>query len=150
MAHTAATLSPRRWIALVRAAVWIVATRAALALLPWRRVSEWFASPDARQGEPDLKRARIDLWAVQAMTRRLLRGRPCLTQALVARRFLRRRGVDTTLRLGATRQGAQLMAHAWLERDGHVVIGGVDSPDTYASFQPAQSAPSTAEETWAD
>ena len=100
-----------------------------------------------------MARARIDRWAVHAVTRRILRGRPCLTQALVARRFLRRHGVETELRLGALLDGSQFRAHAWLERDGHVVIGGVESTQAYTSFRPIQSGPPSPpmeEDEWAE
>lgn len=144
MVQTAASLSAGRWIALARATVWVVGVRAALATLPWRRVSEWFATPGARPGTPDWDRARIDLWAVHAVTRRLLKGRPCLTQALVARRFLRRHGVKTDLRLGAVRDERGFQAHAWLERDGRVVIGGTES--IYTPFRPLR--PASPQERW--
>lgn len=69
--------------------------------------------------------------AVEAVGRRLLGSKPCLTQALVARRMLRQKGIDAILRIGVTKDGHELLAHAWLEREGRVVIGGWMSPARY-------------------
>src|SRR6266540_2459767 len=49
----------------------------------------------------------------------------CLTQALVAHVMLSRRGHPSNLRIGVKRDvHGTFTAHAWLERDGHVLIGG--------------------------
>ena len=140
----AGSLSARRWGALVRAGAWIAWTRAALAMRPWRSVSAAFDREPVRPGAPDWDRAKDTLWAVDAVARRVLPKRPCLTQALVARKLLRRHGVETTLQLGAARDGkAGFKAHAWLERNGEVVIGRTRT-DTYVPFEPAARAPHSA------
>jgi hypothetical protein len=76
---------------------------------------------------------------VEAVGRRLLGDKPCLTQALVAQRFLRQRGYDTTLRIGVAKDGRELLAHAWLEREGRVIIGGGASPVRYKPLAPVHS-----------
>lgn len=51
----------------------------------------------------------------------------CLTQALVTRLFLIRRGLQAELCFGIDRNSAdQFIAHAWVESNGVVVIGGPD------------------------
>lgn len=141
--RTIGNLSGTRWAALARAAAWVPLTRAALLVVPWRRLSSAFeAVPVRYNGAPNWEQARAAVWAVEAVSRRALRDRPCLTQALVARHLLRRRGVETTLEIGAVRDGAgDVVAHAWLERDGRVVLGGEGSPDAYARFRPAARRP---------
>ena len=52
----------------------------------------------------------------------------CLVQSLAARRWLRSAGVPCSLIVGVRREGEELLSHAWLEIDGHVVIGGRDKP----------------------
>lgn len=48
----------------------------------------------------------------------------CLRQALVLSWLLRRRGVPTSIHVGVARRDGRLAAHAWLERDGEVILGG--------------------------
>ncbi len=52
-------------------------------------------------------------------------GKTCLATALVAQAMLRRHGHDARLRLGVRRNpDGKIAAHAWLEREGLVVVGG--------------------------
>lgn len=46
----------------------------------------------------------------------------CLPACLALARALARRGVATELRFGVRREGASLLAHAWLEREGEVLL----------------------------
>ena len=50
-------------------------------------------------------------------------GARCLTRALVVHAVLRRAGVVSRVVVGASRSGAQLKSHAWVERDGESVSG---------------------------
>lgn len=71
------------------------------------------------------------------MSRRFLPRRPCLTQALVARRALRKFGVETSLHIGAQHDGqGRFAAHAWIERDGRPVIGDNGRLSDYVRFTP--------------
>lgn len=64
-------------------------------------------------------------WAVAVASSYLLRVRPCLVQALAVRLLLVRRGYPARLRLGVARgEHGRVQAHAWVETDGRVVIGG--------------------------
>ena len=142
-------LSWSKWRALGQAVLWVPTTRVALTLFPWRKVSAAFDRADIRSVEPDLERARATVWAVDAVARRVVRARPCLTQALVARHLLRRLGVESSLRIGAARDtNGTFRAHAWLEWGDEIVIGGRGSSAAYASFKPLQpSGPSATEMT---
>lgn len=51
-------------------------------------------------------------------------GATCLTQALAARVLLSSEGHPSRLRLGMARIDGSLQAHAWLESDGTIVVGG--------------------------
>ena len=64
--------------------------------------------------------------------------RPCLTQALVGRLLLARHGIDTVIQIGVTKDDAELKAHAWLEHDGTIVLGGAQSRDEYRPFPALQ------------
>lgn len=48
----------------------------------------------------------------------------CLVSALVVEALLNRHGYPVTLRVGAQRHGGAFAAHAWLEFEGSVVVGG--------------------------
>jgi hypothetical protein len=65
------------------------------------------------------------VWSVEAAGRRLLSRNPCLPKALAVLVLFRRAGVDAELRLGVAREdGRSVRAHAWVESEGEVVIGG--------------------------
>lgn len=134
--HTATRLTWSQWRDLSRASAWILGTRAALSVLSWKRVSNAFSQTHRPVGPLNLSRAKQTVWAVDAVAKRILGDKPCLTQALVARHLLRDYGVETDLLLGAARkETGEIEAHAWLEREGIVVIGGATSPQKYITFQ---------------
>jgi hypothetical protein len=43
----------------------------------------------------------------------------CLSQALLLRALLRRRGLDAVLQVGVRKDAGEFDAHAWVELDGH-------------------------------
>jgi hypothetical protein len=60
---------------------------------------------------------------------RYIPGASCLTQALAAQVLLRRAGLDTMLRIGVKKEPVEgFKAHAWLECDGVIVVGGEVMP----------------------
>ena len=81
------------------------------------------------------------VWAVRGVSR-AVPGATCLTQALAAQILLSRRGCSSRLRIGVARGPAGgLLAHAWLESDGVVVLGGPH----VESYTPLNLAPGDAE-----
>lgn len=118
------------------------ATWGALHAMPFRRLVRWTDVPrrgarSDRSGgadPPDAATIRRMAWAVHAVCRRFFPDRPCLTQALALRFLLARRGMASDLRIGVARSGDAVAAHAWLERDGHVLIGGADAPQRYQAL----------------
>lgn len=119
--------SPDRLI-LLEAAVVLVSVRLGLRLLPFQTVRSFlgrFAASAKRQGRPaaagSAAAPRI-VRAVDCAGRGL--GLTCLPRALTTHALLARRQIDSTLRIGVTRTpGAPLEAHAWVERDGVVIMG---------------------------
>jgi hypothetical protein len=64
------------------------------------------------------------VWAVETTSRALPRIGTCLTQALAVHVLLARNGIASELRIGVTRTSdGRFIAHAWLEKDAHVLIG---------------------------
>jgi len=56
----------------------------------------------------------------------------CLSQALLLWWFLRRLGIDSDFRIGVRTEGGQLLAHAWVEYQGHPL----NPPEKYRLYQP--------------
>jgi hypothetical protein len=122
---------------LIGSALLLAAVRLGLWLLPfkWLRgllVRLNAGSHDTRAVEP----ATIDrvAWAVNNASRYIPKA-TCLTQALATKVLLSRRGQPAVLRIGV-RRGArgELLAHAWIESNGRVVIGGPDA--TLKDYKP--------------
>jgi hypothetical protein len=60
----------------------------------------------------------------------------CLKKSLVLLRILRRRGIPAELRLGVRKVQDELNAHAWIDCEGHTLIGG-GVEHLYAMLPPA-------------
>jgi hypothetical protein len=70
--------------------------------------------------------------AVSAASRRTLWTTNCLRQAVWLEHLLCKAGIACEVRLGVrSGDGDELDAHAWVERDGHVLIGGVEKSASY-------------------
>jgi len=139
--HTLRTLWQhpwQNWGLLLYAGGLTVCVRACLSVYSLNRVT-WGLRRVARRlprRSPATPRYRMRAaWAAHAVGQRLLPERPCLTQALVLQYLLLRRGDDAAeLHIGVTKKDRTLQAHAWVERNGCVLIGGTDSPRKYERF----------------
>jgi hypothetical protein len=144
--RASARLRPADVAMLARAGAFVAGVRVALWVLPYRVVRRWMERPPAvsHGATASNEYGRRVIWAVGAVARRLLPERPCLTQALVAQRLLRRGGIESEMHIGVTRgPSGGLLAHAWLEREGRVLIGGQDGFDRYVPLR-AVGAPTSA------
>jgi hypothetical protein len=74
------------------------------------------------------------------LTARIVPEATCLTRALAAQVLLAYEGLFSTLRIGVARgeKGEGFKAHAWLECDGRIVIGGDEMPE-YFPLPPIQN-----------
>ena len=122
---------PRRQRNLLwRATFALLLVRVALWLLPSKRILErarqLIPSSRRRMNAPDV---RTLVWSVEAISRRLP-GSTCLSRALAAQRLLARWGYASELCLGVARSDRELRAHAWLERQGEIVVGASAEPYT--------------------
>jgi hypothetical protein len=59
----------------------------------------------------------------------------CLPRALALRAMLSRRGLSARLRIGATRDAQTIVAHAWVEHDGHVLDDAQDVGERYVPLE---------------
>ncbi len=127
-------------------AEWRLAFRALLRVA-WVRLALWrwpFASVRMRAARRRLGRTRYNperaaaadpyvlAWAVRAAAHRVPRA-SCLTQALALESLLADEGLTAEFRIGVARRAdGSFEAHAWLERDGQVLIGGVPDLERFA------------------
>jgi transglutaminase superfamily protein len=100
-----------------------------LAIARWRLISltpEELTSDAGPSGDspPDTDAIDRIVPAIQAVAARVPWRSDCLVQALAAQRWLRRRGVNSSMRLGVRQPNGRFDAHAWLTVGGKVVIGG--------------------------
>jgi len=69
------------------------------------------------------------VWAVRTAIR-WTPGASCLVAGLALQRMLGRHGHHSELHIGVSRTGGVFAAHAWVERDGRVLVGEGEL-DTY-------------------
>jgi hypothetical protein len=74
-------------------------------------------------------------WLVTVAGRYSPLGTSCLKEALALSWLMSRRGIATTLRIGVARRHGTLDAHAWLEHNGRIILGGTGA-DAYAPLTP--------------
>lgn len=125
-----AALSPAERRLFMGAAGLLTAVRVGLWVLPFRWVHKAvgaIGSPPRSRDDARPTAERI-VWAVEAAARRVPRT-TCLVRALAAQALLARRGYTSQLRLGVTRGSNEAFeAHAWIEQDGRVLLGGPVEP----------------------
>lgn len=114
-----------RWL-LAEAMLAVLAVRLGLWIVPFRRLCVWAERLSTWQARSQFAPDRI-AWAVAGVSQ-YIPAASCLTQAMAAQALLARRGVAARLRIGVAKNSyGQLAAHAWLELDGHALIGGAIS-----------------------
>ena len=132
----------QRWL-LIKTAVLLTAVRLSLWLLPFpiaRRLVDR-ASRLSRRLAADPVPVEQLAWAVEVASRFVPGGGHCLSKAITAQIFLMRRGYRAEVRYGAVRETTDdFIAHAWLECDGKVVIGG-EKLNHYAMLTPRANPP---------
>jgi hypothetical protein len=102
--------------------------RIALWVLPFtvlRRIVTFFAGgpshPTGRVSADELS------WAVRTAGRFVLHA-TCLTQAISLHILLRRRGLESQIRVGVRKETGIFEAHAWVESRGRILIGMHEAP----------------------
>lgn len=120
----AVLLSALPFVLVVRVALWVLPSR-----LIVRRVQQMAANTSTARS-PVRSPGEI-AWAIEAAARRVPRA-SCLTQAVAAQYLLRRSGHASELRVGVARGESGFRAHAWIEHDGRILVGGLGS----AAFTP--------------
>jgi hypothetical protein len=134
-------LAPRqRWL-LIKAAALLATVRLSLWLLPFPTARALFdvMSRRSRRLAADPIPVVELAGAVEVASRFVPWAHHCLTKALTGRIFLIRHGHPAEVRYGVARDAKEdFLAHAWLESEGRVVIGGSDL-GRYATLSPPVS-----------
>jgi len=121
-------------ILLVRAFVLLGVVRVGLWLLPFKtlqRLLSQLVQTRARSWNKGRFRTERGIWAVQVASRYAPRT-TCLTQALAAQVLLGFDGIPASIRIGVAKEKVgELEAHAWLERDGKILMGGSEADHRY-------------------
>ena len=123
----------------IQAAILVVMFRMGLWLIPYR-ILRRFANVRRKslQAGTDNIKIQDQIAKEVAAVAHYFPQATCLTQALSAHVLLRRRGFDPVLQLGVARNDeGKFLAHAWIECDGRIVIGGASSGFSYTTFQAA-------------
>jgi len=99
----------------------VCSVRLLLWVMPYRWIERWLMRPPAAL-PTSTPPAEIALAVTRAST--LVPYASCLTQALAGGFLLRRAGRHAVIHFGVAKADARFKAHAWLESDGGIVIGG--------------------------
>jgi hypothetical protein len=69
-------------------------------------------------------------WAIEAVGKNLP-GLSCLRNAMTAKVMFANRRCPVEIRIGITKKAGEIKGHAWVEKDGVVIVGGNISPASY-------------------
>jgi hypothetical protein len=90
-----------------------------------KRVLVWIARSFSNPWPVDPQYRERVAWAASVTGKRLIGDQPCLVQALAVQLLFTRRNIPADLCLGVAKEkDGQLAAHAWVESEGEIVIGG--------------------------
>lgn len=120
--------SPVEKRALMQAIPFLFAVRVGLLVLPFRTVARAVikvAPKKSRARPPDAAVRDAVGWAVVHANRAVPGRGACLHEALAAYVLLARSGFEPRLQIGVRRrEDGGLAAHAWIEEEGCIVVGG--------------------------
>jgi len=112
-------------VALIRLALWV---------LPFKQILNWVKRNLVEKPNHTEVEAGWFIWAV-VVSSRLVPRATCLTQALSAQLLLAQYGFESDLRIGVARdEKGTFEAHAWLEQNGHIILGGRHDLARYATL----------------
>jgi Transglutaminase-like superfamily len=111
---------------LLKAALWLVAFRLGLWVLPFPLLRNFITEngkASSRRGRPHPERTAQVVWAIELAARYIPQA-TCLTQALAAQAMLGQEGVPAALRLGVAKdRDGKFETHAWLEQEDRCILG---------------------------
>jgi hypothetical protein len=125
---TLLTLPPKKLYLLTRVAALLLGLNIRLKRSPAKTTQRWLSRISSRghgQEANYLNVKRDIVWAIDALSPYF--AATCLPRALAAQTLLLQAGYETTLRIGMAKTAdGKLEGHAWLERNGDIIIGELD------------------------
>lgn len=119
---------------MAESALLVIGLRLALRALPYRIVRQLLAAVGAVRASRGVTVRQVAV-AIDASVRHLPGTSSCLVRALAAQTLLQRHGHPARLHIGGAKgESGPLPAHAWVESEGEVVVGGGDI-DHYARLE---------------
>ena len=117
-----AAFSPLERRLVIKAWFALAAVRILLWIAPYRWIEARLLKPHTAR--PGLRPADIALAVTRAST--LIPRATCLVQAVAGSWLISREGGDSVIRFGVAKDQdtSKFKAHAWLEHDGRILIGG--------------------------
>lgn len=119
-------LAPAGCGLMLRALLVLGLIRLGLRLLRFKRLRAILALLNRPVSPPQQISVHLLVGAVTTATH-LMPNVKCLAQALAAQTLLRWQGYEAELKLGVAKSGKTLLAHAWVECQGRVVIGRLEN-----------------------
>lgn len=127
---------------LIKALALLCFVRLGLWFMPLRTLREMVEKIARRRLSSTTPQDMLMVRKIAASVRRVSRYVPlasCLTQALAAQFLLARRGQVSNLLIGVTKtEEGEFKAHAWLEANGKIIIGGVKGFRSYTVLHPLE------------
>ncbi len=124
---------------LVRAVLTLLAARLAIWVLPFRVVRRILTRRTARKAAATGASGERIGWAID-IAKRFVPNATCLPQAIAAESLLRRSGLPALMHIGVKKSvDGKLDAHAWVESEGHIIVG--DLAEEFASYTPLPPLP---------
>lgn len=108
-----------------------------MALTSFPQVLSWIRKKNSSLPEEQLSTPERLAWMIESIGTAFPHVLKCLPRALAGFMLLRKCGWDITLKIGARhRDDSQpIEAHAWIEKDGKILIGELSDINEYAVFE---------------
>ena len=131
-------LSGAKRLLLLRAFALLWTLRLALWVMPYRSVKERVVRASAPRGSDERLSPDDIAWCVDTAGRFVVGDGNCLVHSLTAQVLFGRRGIEHRVRIGVAKDShGQLEAHAWVEHEDRIIIGGVGA-ERFAALSASQ------------
>jgi hypothetical protein len=125
-----------RWL-LVKCTALLITSRVGLWILPfrvlWQLLGQRKVENPSKSYEQGIEKIS---WAVTAVGSTIPALENCLVQALATQYLLRKNGHPASLRIGVAQEDGEFRAHAWVEVDGIIVVGGSRALSRFVPLPP--------------
>jgi hypothetical protein len=129
------SLSAENKLLLLRAIWGVIGASVMVRVVDYRKLA---ANLESRPtGSRQLSTPQNIKWLFEAVSRRIP-GAHCLIQSYAAVCLFREYGYPAHMKLGVAKAEGKFSAHAWVELDGRIVIGGGDSVTRFTPFGVAE------------